>query len=70
MEKFINKEEKTITITKEQFHDAVIEATEKFAEELESKKEGSSMLKAMMSMQNLAFGAMIGKRLFGESEDK
>lgn len=67
---FINKEEKTITITKDQFHDAVIEASEKFAEKLEDAKDGDHMVKMMMSMQNLAFGASIAKILFGESEDK
>lgn len=64
------KEERAVLITKEEFDKVLFEASEEFEELLESKEDGSPMVKMMMSMQNLAFGVMIGKRLFGESEDK
>ena len=59
--------EGAITITEEQFFDAVVKANEKFMEIGEQTKvEHDEMIQMMMGLQNTAFGALIGAVLFNK----
>lgn len=68
--------EQSITITKEQFDDAIIAANEKWraisaekSGEDEDGEIGNNFAEFMMSLQNIAFGGLIKLVLFGEDED-
>lgn len=56
-----------ITITSDQFLEAVKEANEKFME-VAKKNPGNPMVDVVMGIQNLAFGGLIGAVLFGNEE--
>lgn len=61
----------TITITREQFHEAVVEAEKKFAAVGERPKGSEQeMINMMMSLQNILFGTMIGDVLFGDKKEE
>lgn len=56
----------TITITREQFNDAVMKANDKF-KEIGSKKDADAkndMVNLMMGLQNTVFGSLLGSVLF------
>lgn len=56
-----------ITITEEQFFDAVTKANDKFMEiGGQTKVEHDEMIDIMMALQNTAFGALIGAVLFNK----
>ena len=61
---------KTITITREQFIDAVEAANEKFGAIGEKTKDRNPMAELMMQLQNTMFGCLLADVLFGEEEDK
>lgn len=59
---------KTITITEEQFKDAVTKANDKF-KKIGSKKDTDAkneMAEFMMGLQNIMFGSLIGDVLFND----
>lgn len=63
-------ENKTITITEEQFREAVLKANEEWMSIGQEVKDINPMVHMMTGMQNMMFGAKIAKALFKESEDK
>ena len=66
-EKPVEPVEGAITITEEQFFDAVVKANEKFMEIGEKTPvEHDEMINMMMGLQNTAFGALIGAVLFNK----
>ena len=60
---------KTITITEEQFEEAVMKAQDRWESAGEKADTKNPMTMFMMGLQNIAFGAIIAKVLFKESED-
>lgn len=62
-------ENKTITITEEQFRDAIEKADEKWREIGKKADCQDPMKHMMMSIHNIMFGSLIAKVLFEESED-
>ena len=62
--------EKTITITKEQFAEAVSEASDKFMAIGQDANDRNPMTLAIMGMQNMMFGSLIARVLFGEEENE
>ena len=64
-------ENKTITITKEQFGDAIAKACENFEKKAEKAGVSASPKMTAMLLQNLMFGIEISEVLFGtENENK
>ena len=62
--------EKTITITEEQFKEAVLKANEEWMSIGQKAKDINPMAHMMSGMQNMMFGAKLASILFNESEDK
>ena len=62
------KPEGSITITADQFLEAVKTANDKFME-ISKETPGSELVEAMMGIQNLAFGALVGEVLFHTDGD-
>lgn len=62
--------EKTITITKEQFAEATHRASDIFMSIGKEADNKDPMAMAVMGMQNMMFSSLIAKVLFEESEDK
>ncbi len=62
-------EEKRITITEEQFRDAITKADEKWRAIGEKADDQDPMKHMMMSLHNMLFGSLIADVLFKESED-
>ena len=60
---------KSITITEDQFRDAIIKADEKWREIGKKADDQDPMKHMMMSMHNIMFGSLITQVLFEESED-
>lgn len=61
---------KSITITREQFEEAIIAASEKFREiGAKDRDEDRAFVDFMMSLQNIAFGGLIANVLFGEDNE-
>ena len=63
-------ENKTITITEEQFREAVMKANEEWMSIGQEDKNINPMVHMASGMQNMMFGAKIHHLLFGEREDK
>ena len=63
-------EKKSITITEEQFHDAIMKADENWRAIGKHADDQCPMKHMMMSLHNMMFGTLISKVLFTESEDK
>lgn len=63
-------ENKTITITEEQFKEAIINANEEWMSIGQKAKDINPMTMMMTGMQNMMFGAKLARILFNESEDK
>lgn len=63
-------ENKTITITEEQFREAVMKANEEWISVGQESKDINPMTHVISGMQNMMFGAKIASVLFNESEDK
>ena len=61
---------KTITITEEQFREAVMKAQEEWESVGEQADTKNSTALFVMGLQNMAFGALIARVLFRESEDE
>lgn len=63
---------KSITITKEQFSEAIDKAQKMFEETGEKHPEVKQdpMQMFLMKLQNIVFGGLIGSVLFGEEEDE
>ena len=60
----------SITITKEQFNEALIEANKQFAESGKTPNDGKAeMVQFMMGLQNIAFGSLLGNILFSKKEE-
>ena len=59
---------KSITITEEQFREAVMKAQDRWESVGEKSDTKNPMTLFMMGLQNIAFGAIIAKVLFKESE--
>lgn len=59
---------KTITITEEQFREAVMQAQDRWESVDEKADTKDPMAMFMIGLQNIAFGAIIAKVLFKESE--
>ena len=57
-----------IIITADEFLEAVKAANEKFMK-ISRETPGSKLVEAMMGIQNLAFGALVGEVLFGEEDE-
>lgn len=57
-----------ITITADQFLEAVKTANDKFME-ISKENPGNELVEAIMGIQNLAFGALIGEVLFNSNGD-
>lgn len=60
---------KTVTITKDQFHEAVNKANEKFKNIGKDKMKEDPMMDLMMGLQNVMFGALISDILFDNKEE-
>ena len=60
--------EKTITITQEQFSEAVVKATTEWSELANESGVVTSENIAAMMLQNMMFSSMIAKNLFAENE--
>lgn len=59
--------EGAITITEDQFFEAVVKANEKFIEiGAETPVKNDELINAMMALQNTTFGALIGAVLFNK----
>lgn len=64
------KEAKTVTITEEDFFNAITKANDKFMEiSKEAPVENDELLMTMMGVQNMTFGAVIAAVLFGHDID-
>lgn len=60
----------SITITKEQFKDVLIEANKQFAESGKTPNDANDeMVRFMMALQNIAFGSLIMNIMFSKKED-
>jgi hypothetical protein len=63
-------ENKTITITEEQFRNAVTKANEEWMSIGQEVENINPMTHVISSMQNMMFGVKLASILFNESEDK
>lgn len=59
-----------ITITKDQFFDAVDKAQQKFDDAGSDKKDKNEMAALMMGLQNTLFSCILADVLFDKKEDK
>ena len=62
----------TITITRDQFFDAVRLANDNFTKlgEKHKKTDGDEMASLMMGLQNIMFGSMISDVLFSDTKSE
>lgn len=59
-----------ITITREKFREVLADAAKHWKDIPSADGEKNSFAEFMMFLQNMAFGALVEKKLFGEEDEK